>query len=410
MNVFVINRNGNKLMSCKPAKARKLLETGKAKVKSLSPFTIRLQWDCEENVQEVIVGIDKGSKYTGFSCIGNNKILMSGVIHHRADIKSKMETRRNNRRQRRSRKWYRASRFNNRGSSKRSGRMPPSVKSNVEEVVRIIKSISLPISKIVVEDVQIDIARLNNPNLIGKDYQKLNRLSENLRLATLIRDSFRCQYCRARKVKLEVHHIIERGRGGKDTIFNLITLCKSCHERVHNGEIKIKKAGVSGFRDRIAHRTMQGKNHMYSSLESIAPVELVFGYQTADYRKFLGLSKEHDTDALCVATLQMREAVVWNRENYYCISFRAGQTRRRYYDMPKKGKGRVLYQVNSEFGGFKKGDIVLVKGEYRKQINSIYSSGYLAFKRIKGEPAGARPVDCKLRESRRTINMQMCCK
>jgi hypothetical protein len=61
MKVYVINKNGRPLMPCKPAKARHLLDAGKAKVESLFPFTIRLMWDCEENTQPVTVGIDKGS-------------------------------------------------------------------------------------------------------------------------------------------------------------------------------------------------------------------------------------------------------------------------------------------------------------------------------------------------------------
>ena len=408
MVVFVVNKNGNKLMPCKPAKARKLLGTGKANVENLSPFTIRLQWNCEENVQKVVVGIDKGSRCTGFSCVGNGKILMSGIINHRADIKSKMDTRRANRRQRRNRKWYRPSRFNNRSSSKRSGRMPPSTKANVEEVVRIVKSISLPISSIVVEDVQIDIAKLNNPILQGNDYQKSNKLDENLRLATLTRDKFQCQYCKKKNVKMAAHHIVFRSKRGKDSILNLTTLCNDCHEKVHKGKIEIM-GGVSGFKDRIAQRTMQGKTHMYNLLKNIAPVKLVFGYQTSERRKSLGLPKKHDVDALCVTILRTNEVAEWNRNNYYHINFRARQTRRCYYDMPRKRKGRVLYQVNNESDGFRKGDIVLVKGKYRKQINSIYSNGYLAFKRVKGEPSSARPKDCKLLESQRTTNKQRIC-
>ncbi|MBC8231561.1 RRXRR domain-containing protein [bacterium] len=81
MLVYVQNKNGNPLMPCKPAKARKLLRDGRAKVVNRCPFTIQLLWDCEENVQDVTVGIDKGSHVTGFCCIGNLRILMSGEIH-----------------------------------------------------------------------------------------------------------------------------------------------------------------------------------------------------------------------------------------------------------------------------------------------------------------------------------------
>ncbi len=65
MKVFVTNKNGSPLMPCGPAKARHLLDAGKAEVAGLFPFTVRLTWDCEENVRPVTVGIDKGSHRTG---------------------------------------------------------------------------------------------------------------------------------------------------------------------------------------------------------------------------------------------------------------------------------------------------------------------------------------------------------
>ena len=82
---------------------------------------------------------------TGFAYVGNGEVLLSGEIHQRADVKKKMESRAANRRARRSRKWYRAQRFDNRSGSKRSGRIPSSVKTNVEEVVRVISKLPLPI-------------------------------------------------------------------------------------------------------------------------------------------------------------------------------------------------------------------------------------------------------------------------
>ena len=400
-------------MPCKPAKARKLLRDGKAKVVNRCPFTIQLQWDCEENVQEVRCGIDKGSHVTGFSCVGNGEILMSGEIHHRTDIKDKMDARRANRRNRRNRKWYRKKRFLNRASSRKSGRLPPSIKANVEEVIRVVRKIPLPISHIVIEDVQVDIARLNDPNLIGKAYQQSNRLDENLRIATLMRDGFRCTQCEKKKTRLDAHHILWKEHGGKDTIENLITLCKACHRKVHQGTLQLDVEGVSGFNDGIAQRTMQGKTYLYKELSKQASLDKVFGYQTSAYRKALDLPKRHDVDALCVATLETGEVIRGviacetfrkpNRENFYRIKFRPRQTRRKYHDLPRKGKGRVRYQVNAELEGFRKGDIVRVKGKWVKQINSIYSNGYLAFARVKGEPNAAKPKDCLLLQRGQTL-------
>ena len=440
MLVYVRNKDRSPLMPCKPAKAKHLLKAGKAKVFKLKPFTIQLLWDCEENVQEVTIGIDKGSDITGFSCVrfaqprtgagfdtgldtpsaldpsfqgystqvagsqlGNGEILMSGEIHHRTDIKDKMDGRRGNRKNRRARKWYRKKRFLNRASSRRSGRLPPSIKSNVEEVIRVVCKIPLPISQIVIEDVQVDIAKLNNPDLQGKEYQQSSRLDENLRIATLMRDLYKCTQCN-KKGNLDAHHIIWKEHGGKNTIENLITLCKQCHKKIHKGKLKLNVEGVSGFKDKTAQRTMQGKAYLYEKLSQYREsVSKVFGYQTSAYRKALDLPKCHDVDALCVATLTTGEVISVNRENFYNIKFRPRQTRRQYYDLPRKGKGRVRYQVNAQLSGFQKGDIVLVKG-FIKQVNSIYSTGMLSFPRIKGEPYASVPKNCRLLEKNKTIN------
>jgi hypothetical protein len=348
-NVFVINLNGHALMPCHPAKARKLLRAGKARVIARCPFTIKLLWDCEEQVQEVALGLDKGSHYTGFCCTGKGQIPLSGVIQHRQDVKDKMVNRCSNRRNRRKRKWYRPARFSNRGSSKRSGRLPPSIKTNVEEVIRVARQIPPPISKITIEDVQVDIARLNDSTLAGNRYQDPARLDENLRMACLMRDGYTCQQCGKQKVRLEAHHLIFKERGGQ------------------------------------------------------AALSRLFGYQTAAMRKARDLPKAHDADALCLATYETGETVAYHREHFYMVSFRPRRTRRQYYDLPRKGQGRVRYQVNDELNGFRKGDIVRVKGVYTKQINSIYSDGYLAFKRVKGEPNKARPQDCRLLERGRTV-------
>ena len=381
MHVYVRNQDGMPLMPCAPAKARKLLRAGKAKVVKHCPFTIQLGWQCEGQVQEVTLGIDKGSHVTGMSCVGNGMVLLSAEIHHRLDVKEKMDTRRMHRRSRRIRKWYRSCKFNNRASSKRSGRLPPSVKTNVEEVIRVVKQLTLPISQIVIEDVQVDIARLNNPNLVGRQYQDPTRLDENLRMACLMRDGYQCQQCGKRNCRLEAHHIVFREQGGKDTLANLLCLCERCHHQVHEGNIRLQATGVSGYLDQVAQRTMQGKTYLYATLGRTTSLSTVFGYETAAYRKYLGLPKTHIIDALCIATLATGEAVPVQETNTYRIAFRPRQTRRQYHDLPRKGQGRVRYQIYQELEGFRKGDIVRVKGTLIKQVNAIYAEGRLAFKR-----------------------------
>ncbi len=373
MFVYVRNQDGATLMPCTPAKARKLLQTGKAQIIAHRPFTIQLTWQCEGHVQEVRAGIDKGSSTTGIACVGNGQVLLSAEIHHRRDVKEKMDDRRDRRKSRRARRWYRPARWKNRASSKRSGRLAPSIKTNVEEVSRVIGKIPLPLSSIVIEDVQVDIARLNNPELQGSQYQDPTRLDENLRIACLMRDGYQCQQCGKKNIRLEAHHIV------------------------------FKVTGVSGHLDQIAERSMQGKSYLSARLRAHIPLSKLFGYQTATLRKARGLPKTHIVDALCLATYHTGELVTEPKSNIYSIRFRPRQTRKQFHSLPKIGKGRVRYQMYEELKGFKKGDIVLVKKMWVKQVNAIYAEGRLAFQRVKGEPANARPEDCHLLEREQTL-------
>jgi len=403
MSVYVKNQDGAALMPCTEAKARKLLEAKKAKIVDYRPFTIQLTWQCEGRTQEVTCGIDKGSSVTGIACVSHGRVLLAAEIHHRRDVKDKMQDRRDRRKSRRARRWYRPARFLNRASSRRSGRLPPSIKTNVEEIIRVVRCIPLPISSFVIEDVQVDIVRLNNSEPRGSQYQNPSRLDENLRVACLMRDGYCCQYCHKRGVRLEAHHIQFVSQGGKDSLSNLLTLCEGCHHRLHQGKIKLNVTGVSGHLDQIAQHTMQGKTYLYAKLGTFAALTTVFGYQTSAYRKYRNLPKTHIIDALCIATMPTGKVVAVPEKNVYHIRFRPRQTRKRYHSQPQKGKGRVKYQVNEELQGFRKGDLVLVKGKYVKLINSIYSNGYLAFPRVKGEPNKALPRDCRILEREGTI-------
>lgn len=54
-------------------------------------------------------------------------------------------------------------------------------------------------------------------------------------------DRIRCENCGSEAV--DVHHAELKGMGGsktKDTIDNLIALCRACHENAHAGKIKVE--------------------------------------------------------------------------------------------------------------------------------------------------------------------------
>jgi hypothetical protein len=66
---------------------------------------------------------------------------------------------------------------------------------------------------------------------------------------------------------------------------------------------------MHGHLDQIAQRTQQGKSYLYATLGGGTALSTLFGYQTATLRKARGLPKEHDADALCIATWKTDEAI-----------------------------------------------------------------------------------------------------
>lgn len=156
MRVPVIDSRGIPLMPCTPAKARLLLKAGQAKPKrnKLGLFSIQLTYEQEPDNQPLMVGIDPGSKFEGFSVIGARDTVLNLMVEAPDHVKEAVETRRTMRRARRSRKWRRAIRFDNRLN--RKNRIPPSTRSRWEAKARIVAHLKqiMPLSDAVVEDVQ----------------------------------------------------------------------------------------------------------------------------------------------------------------------------------------------------------------------------------------------------------------
>ena len=73
MLVYVVSIEGKPLMPCKPAKARKLLKNKKAKIVKYEPFTIQLLFECENQIQECVLGIDAGER-NGIKITEKNKL------------------------------------------------------------------------------------------------------------------------------------------------------------------------------------------------------------------------------------------------------------------------------------------------------------------------------------------------
>lgn len=302
MLVYVLNQHGKPLMPCSPPKARHMLKAGTAKVVRRDPFTIKLLHGSSGYRQEVVAGMDTGSKTIGCAAIANGQVLYQSEVALRQDVSGKMQQRAMYRRTRRGRKTrYRPARWRNRASMRADGRLAPSIRSKVDSHLRerrFVESI-LPVTRWKVELAQFDIQKITNPDVEGVGYQNGKQKGfYNVKAFVLHRDGYACQSGRKIKhdAKLHVHHIVFRSDGGTDTPGNLVTLCESCHSDLHAGNYVFKAK-----RSRTKHATEVGivKGGI---IRSGWQFETAYGHETKFKREqCLHWDKSHAADAVTIA-------------------------------------------------------------------------------------------------------------
>ncbi len=305
--VYVISTENKALMPCGPAIARLLLKQGKAKCIKRSPFTIKLLYEATEYTQELTLGVDTGSSKIGSAVVNNSgEVVYVSEVEIRNDIADKMTQRSKYRRNRRNRKTrYRKPRWLNRKNSIKKDRFSPTMISKIDnhmKEINFIKSI-LPITKIIIETATFDPHALKNPSILKNKwlYQKgINYGFANTKAFVLDRDKYTCQHCKGKKKnnRLEVHHIIFRRNGGSDEQENLITLCKTCHDGLHKGDIELKGGKVKG---QLKHATQMNSIRV-QLLRLLPQAEETFGFITKEHRQIMGLPKEHYMDAVAIAS------------------------------------------------------------------------------------------------------------
>jgi len=303
--VYVQDIDGKPMMpTTRHGKVRRLLKDNKAVVVNTCPFTIKLTYKTSDYKQEIVLGVDAGTKRVGLSATTKSKELYSGEVILRNDVVELLSTRRESRRARRNRLRYRKPRFENRVKSKRLGWVAPSVRHKVDAHIRVIDNIcsTLPISRIIVEIAQFDTQKIKNPDISGNEYQEGDQLGFwNVREYVLARDGHKCQHCKGKSKDpiLNVHHIESRKTGG-DSPSNLITLCETCHKEYHKGNIDLKVKRGKSLRDAAVMGIMKWK--LYEELKSRYPnVSMTFGYITKYNRIKYGIEKSHTSDAFVIS-------------------------------------------------------------------------------------------------------------
>ena len=306
MFVYVLDKNGQPLMpTSRFGKVRRLLRDKQAKVVKRCPFTIRLLYEPKTKiVQDIVLGVDTGSKHVGVACVGNDKVLYQAQVELRDDIKKKMDSRRVYRRNRRFRKTrYRKPRFLNRGNSIRKDRYCPTLVSKCyghEREIEFCKKI-LPIKYLVLGTGKFDTQLMEKPWLQEYKwaYQKgVNYGYANAREHALVRDNYACQCCGKKNCRLEVHHIVFR-RNGSNDLENYITLCEDCHKAVHLGEIELKLKGKRRSTLRYATQMSIIRSMLLKKYPDAIETS---GYVTKANREHLKLPKDHYIDACVVAS------------------------------------------------------------------------------------------------------------
>jgi 5-methylcytosine-specific restriction endonuclease McrA len=354
--VFVLDRHGYPLMPCHPARARKLLKSGRARVHRLAPFVIRLvdRTVAESTVDGVEVGIDPGSKFTGISVFRTSPKgrvgLVSIEIQHRGDyIHKKMQQRASYRRGRRSRNLrYRAPRFLNRHPAKcqacgknakhgkrycgpclcernfvdngyRQRRLSPSLRHRLDTTMSMVIRLQrwAPITAIHYELVRFDTQKMENPDISGVEYRHGTLAGYEVREYLLEKWERKCAYCGTSGVPLNIDHIQPRSLGGSNRVSNLTLACVPCNQSKGSSDLKtwlafrfnplkamtIAKRVLAQAKAPLKDAAVVNSTRwaLYWALRSTKlPVFTGSGGRTKWNRKRFSLPKTHTLDALCV--------------------------------------------------------------------------------------------------------------
>ena len=289
MKVFVLDKDHKPLMPCGPARARKLLKAGRARVHKLQPFTIRI---VDRSLADFI-----------------------NLKHRGAAIRDALTSRRQLRRGRRSRNLrYRAPRFLNR--SKPKGWLPPSLQHRVDTTLSWVNRLRrlAPVSGIAQELVKFDTQLMQNPDISGVEYQQGELAGYELKEYLLEKFGRRCVYCAKSDVPLNVEHIVPKARGGSNRLSNLAIACVECNQKKGAKPIeeflkgkpellaRVRKQLKTPLRDAASvNATRWALFHALSATG--LPVRTGSGALTKYNRHCFGVPKEHWFDALCVGRI-----------------------------------------------------------------------------------------------------------
>lgn len=322
--VFVLDTHGQPLDPCHPARARRLLASGRAVVHRHTPFVIRLRGRAvaDSTIQGVEVGIDPGSKHTGIAVFTERDGIRTGTYsiqldHRGGRIRDRLRARAALRRGRRSRNLrYRSPRFSNRTRPK--GRLAPSLRHRVDTTMSWVGRLTrwAPVRAVHVERVAFDTHAMSaGTPLEGVEYQRGTLAGYEVREYLLAKWGRTCAYCGKQDAPLNIDHIHPRSRGGSDRIDNLTLACVPCNQAKNAIPIleflkakpallaKILGRTKAPLRDAAAVNATRWALWRALSATTL-PVTTSSGGRTKWNRTRTGAPKSHTLDALHVGAME----------------------------------------------------------------------------------------------------------
>ncbi|MGK7928749.1 MAG: RNA-guided endonuclease IscB [Spirulina sp.] len=383
MRVFVLDKNKKPLNPTHPARARKLLKSGRAKVFKRFPFTIILQDVEGGETNNCQLKIDPGSTTTGLAILQGNRVIWGAELTHRGhQIRDALTSRRQLRRSRRNRKTrYRKPRFLNR--KRPEGWLTPSLMSRVHNIITWVNRLCriCPISEISQELVRFDTQALQNPEISGTEYQQGELFGYEVREYLLEKWNRKCAYCSAENMPLEVEHIKPKSKGGSDRVSNLTLACRPCNQTKGNQEIEQFLSGKPNIFKRIIGQAKKPladsaavnstRWRLYEELKKTSlPVEVGTGGLTKFNRIRQNLPKTHWLDAACVGKSTPEQLIVEAKKPLLIAA--KGHGTRQMCRTDKYGFPTRYVPRQKQVKGFQTGDIVKAIVTKGKKIGTYF--------------------------------------
>ncbi len=411
--VFVLGSTKNPLMPCHPARARELLNRGRAAVYRMEPFTIILKGREGGGLQGVELKIDTGSKATGLALVAETQrgrvvVWAANLSHRGLSVKMGLAGRKSLRCGRRGRKTrHRKARWKNRTREANCGGkwLAPSLKSRVDNVKVWLGRLAgfAPLSEIQVETVRFDTQKLVNPEIEGVEYQRGTLFEYEAKEYLLEKWGRKCAYCGVGNVPLQREHIVPRASGGSNKISNLAIACAPCNAAKNALPIEVFLAGKPGLLKAIqaqAKKPLRDAAAVNSTRKALGSEVMASGLKTSFWtggrtkfnRVNQGYAKDHWVDAACVGETG---AAVHIRPGFKPLLIRATgrgshQTvRADKFGFPAGKAGRC-----KRVHGFQTGDLVRLELEKGKHagIHTGRLSGVRMTRILDIKPAGGKAI------------------